>query len=126
MLTKGMEKMKSKHLLLAAIVLTPVLAFAKTKDSANVDLNQPVEVAGAQLPSGQYKVTWEGNGPNVTVNFTKDKKTIATAPAKLVGNSINEQAVETATAANHTTVLQAIDLKSMTLQFENDAPATGN
>jgi len=118
--------MKSKPFLVAAIMLTPILAFARTKDSANVDLNQPVEVAGAQLPSGQYKVTWEGTGPNITVNFTKDKKTIASAPAKLVGNSIDEQAVETTTAADHTTVLQAIDLKNITLQFKNDAPAAGN
>jgi uncharacterized protein YcnI len=120
------KKMKSKPFLVAAIMLTPILAFARTKDSANVDLNQPVEVAGAQLPSGQYKVTWEGTGPNITVNFTKDKKTIASAPAKLVGNSMDEQAVETTTAADHTTVLQAIDLKNITLQFKNDAPAAGN
>jgi len=118
--------MKSKSLLVAAIVLTPILAFARSKDSANVDLNQSVEVAGAQLPSGQYKVTWEGSGPNVTVNFTKGNKTIATAPAKIVGNSMNEQAVETTTAADHTTVLRAIDLKNMTLQFENETPAAGN
>ncbi len=118
--------MKSKSLLVAAIMLTPVLAFAKTKDSANVDLDQSVEVAGAQLPSGQYKVAWEGSGPNVTVNFTKDKKTIATVTAKVVDNSRDEEAVETTTAADHTTVLRAIDLKNMSLQFENDAPAAGN
>ena len=118
--------MKSKSLLVCAIVLTPVLAFAKTKDSANVDLDQAVEVAGAQLPSGQYKVTWEGTGSDVTVNFTKDRKIIATAPAKIVSNSRNEQAVETTAAADHTTVLRAIDLKNVTLQFENDAPAAGN
>jgi hypothetical protein len=121
-----MEKMKSRSLLVAAIALTPILAFAKTKDSANVELDQRVEVAGTQLAPGQYKVAWEGTGPNVTVSFAEGKKTIATAPAKLVGNSLNEQAVETTTAADHITVLRAIDLKNVTLQFENDAPVSGN
>ena len=118
--------MKSKHLLLAAIVLTPVLAFAKTKDSANVELDQRVEVAGTQLAPGQYKVTWQGSGPSTTVSFAEGKKTIATVPAKLVGNSMREQAIETSAAPDNTRVLRAIDLKNVTLQFENDAPAAGN
>ena len=118
--------MKSKHLLLAAIVLTPVLAFAKANDAANVDLDQPVEVAGAQLPSGQYKVTWQGADPDITVSFADGKKTIATAPAKLVGNSIGQEAIETSAAPHNTRILRAIDLKNVTLQFENDAPAAGN
>jgi len=118
--------MKSNFLLVAAIVLTPVLAFAKTKDSANVELDQRVEVAGTQLAPGQYKVTWEGNGPDTTVSFAEGKKTIATVPAKLLSNSTNQEAFETTIGTNHTRLLQAIDLKNVTLQFENDAPAAGN
>lgn len=119
--------MKSKSLIAAAIVLlTPVLAFAGPKNSAKVELNQPVNVAGTQLTPGQYKVIWEGTGPDIRVSFVEGEKTIATAPAKLVSNSTNQEAIETTTAAGNTTVLQAIDLKKITLQFENSAPAAGN
>lgn len=119
--------MKSKSLFVAALVfLTPVLASAKTKDSGSVELDQPVKVAGTRLAPGQYKLTWEGSGPNVTVNFAEGKKTIATIPAKLMSNRANEEAIETTTAADNTTVLQAIDLNNITLQFKNEVPAAGN
>ena len=88
-------------------------------------LDQPVNVAGTQLAPGQYKLTWEGSGQDVTVSFAEGNKAIATVPAKLVSNRANEEAIETSTAADNTTVLQAVDLKNITLQFENDAPAAG-
>src|SRR5438874_10780790 len=119
--------MKSKFLFIAALVfLTPVLASAKAKDSGNMELNQPVKVAGTQLLPGQYKLIWEGTGPDVTVSFVQGKKTIASAPAKLVSNRMNEEAIETSTAPDNTTVLQAVDLKNIKLQFENEAAAAGN
>jgi hypothetical protein len=123
-----MGKMKSKLLLASAIVLLiPAMAFAKPKDSANIDLSQPVTVAGTQLAPGQYKVTWEGAGSDVKVSFTEGKKTLATAPAKLVSNTTDlDNAIETNTAADNTTLLRAIDLKHITIRFENAAPGAGN
>jgi hypothetical protein len=122
-----MGKMKRKYLFGAALIsLTPALAFARAKDSANVNLDQTVQVAGTQLAPGQYKVVWEGNGPNVTVSFAEGKKTIATVPGKLVNVSTSQQAVETIAGSDQTTVLQAIDLNKIALQFGNDAPAAGN
>ena len=119
--------MKSKSLFTVAMVLlTPVLAFARTNNSANFELSQPVTVAGTQLAPGHYKLTWEGSGPDLKVSFVEGKKMIATVPAKLVSNPNSEEAIETTTAADNTTVLQAIDVKNITLQFENDAPAAGN
>jgi hypothetical protein len=119
--------MKSKSLSAAAMVfLTPALAFAGPKNSANVKLDQPVKVADTQLASGQYKVIWQGRGPDITVSFTEGKKTVATVPAKLVSNTNSEEAIETDTALSTMTVLKAIDLKHFTIQFENAAPAAGN
>ena len=119
--------MNPKYLFAAALIsLTPVLALAGAKDSANVELDQPVKVAGTQLASGQYKVTWEGSGPNVTVSFAEGKKTIATVPARLVSVSTDQEAVETTMEADKTTALQAIDLNKLSLRFGKDAPAAGN
>ena len=119
--------MKRKYLFAAALIsLAPALAFARAKDSANVNLDQTVQVAGTQLAPGQYKVVWEGNGPNVTVSFAEGKKTIATVPARLVSVSTDQEAVETTTEADKTTALQAIDLNKLSLRFGKDAPAAGN
>jgi hypothetical protein len=119
--------MKSKSLFAAAMVfLIPALAFAGQKNSANVELDQAVKVAGTRLAPGQYKVTWEGNGPNVTATFTEGKKTVATAPATLVGNPTNEEAIETDTAADKTVILQAVDLKNVTIRFANAVAGAGN
>jgi hypothetical protein len=119
--------MKSNSLFVVAIaLLTPSLAFGGTKNAANFELDQSVTVSGTQLAPGQYKLTWEGNGPDVTVSFAEGKKTIATAHAKLVSSRNNEDAIDTSTAADNKTVLNAIDLKNITLQFENDVPSAGN
>ena len=118
--------MKFKSLSAAATMfLIPALAFAAPKNSTNLQLEQTVTVAGTQLAPGQYKVTWNGNGPDVTVSFTDGKKTIATVQGKILNNPNQEEAIETNTAAG-TAVLQAIDLKKITIQFENTANSTGN
>ena len=120
--------MKSKFLFTAAMMfLIPALAFAGQKNSANVELVQPVKVAGTQLAPGDYKLIWEGNGPEITVSFLSGKKTVATAPAKLVNDRNNQPgAIETDTAKDNTVTLQAVDLKNVTIQFSNVVPAAGN
>lgn len=118
--------MKTTPLSAAAIVLLmPAMAFAQ-KNSATVRLDQAVTVEDTQIPAGQYKVSWEGNGPDVTVSFAEDNKTVVTALAKLSNNTTNEQSVETDTAAGGTPVLDAIALKRVTLQFENAIPSEGD
>ena len=119
--------MKSKSLFTAVMVFAiPALAFAGPKNSANFNLDQTVKVAGTQLAPGQYKLIWEGTGPEITVSFTEGKKTVVTVPAQLVSNQTDEEAIETLTAADKTMVLQAIDLKKFSIRFENTAPGAGN
>ena len=119
--------MKSKIIFAAAMVFAvPALTFAASKNSANVSLDQPVSVAGTQLAPGQYKLSWEGAGPDVTVVFTEGKKTIATAAAKIVSHRNNQEAIETTTVGENKSLLHAVDLKNLTLQFETAAPVAGN
>jgi hypothetical protein len=117
--------MKPKILFFVTMVFLPALAFAQ-KNSANVALDQSVTIAGTQLAPGQYKLIWEGNAPNVNVSFVEGKKTVATAPAKLVSNPTSEEAIETATQTDNTQVLQAVDLKNVTIRFENAVHGAGN
>jgi hypothetical protein len=117
--------MKHKVLFFVTMVFLPALAFAQ-KNSANVALDQSVTIAGTQLAPGQYKLIWEGNASNVNVSFVEGKKTVATAPAKLVRNPTSEEAIETAAQTDNTRVLQAVDLKNVTIRFENAVPGAGN
>jgi hypothetical protein len=59
-------------------------AFAMT-GSGKVHFGNTTLVAGKQLPQGDYKVTWSGDGKDVQVTLTsEDKRTAVTAPAKIV------------------------------------------
>lgn len=120
--------MKSKSLFTAAMVfLIPALAFAGQKNSANVQLDRPVQVAGTQLAPGNYKMVWQGTGPDVNVSFIEGKKIVATAPAKLVSDPASQPgAIETNTATDKTVILQAVEMKNETIQFENTISAAGN
>jgi hypothetical protein len=39
---------------------------------------------GTKLAAGDYKVQWDGNGPNVELSITQGKKVIAKVPAHMV------------------------------------------
>ena len=82
--------MKVLRLLALAGMLTMVFPLASLasdntagEQKKNVDITDQVVLAGRTLPAGQYKVEWQGNGPNVKVNFLKSGKTVLTAPAKV-------------------------------------------
>lgn len=57
-------------------------AFAATK--GHLALSSPTMVNGTQLKAGDYKLEWEGTGPNVEVSILQGKKVLAKVPAKVV------------------------------------------
>jgi hypothetical protein len=57
-------------------------AFAANK--ASFRLMQPTQVAGKQLPAGNYNVQWEGSGDNVQLNIMRGKNQVASTTAKVV------------------------------------------
>lgn len=109
------------------MLLLPALAFAGQKNSAHVQFENAVSVAGTKLAAGEYKVIWQGNGPDVTVSFIEGKKVVATAPAKFVNQQPSEPgAVETEAGSDQTEILQAVDLNHASLQFGDTVPVAGN
>jgi hypothetical protein len=64
-----------------ALLLTSS-AFAASK--ANFTLNSDASVNGTKLKAGDYKLEWDGTGPNVEVSILKGKKVVAKVPAKVV------------------------------------------
>ena len=57
-------------------------AFAASK--ANLTLNNPTSVNGTNLKPGDYRLEWDGNGPNVEVSIKRGNKVVTKVPAKVV------------------------------------------
>lgn len=74
----------SKLVTLALAVLLAETAFAAGASKGSFRVFDPVQVNGKQLPAGDYTVTWNGDGPNVNLNITRDGKVMATTTGKIV------------------------------------------
>jgi hypothetical protein len=72
----------SKSTVFTLALIAASSAFASTKGSLQID--NPVTVNGTTLKPGDYKVEWEGSGPNVEISILQGKKVMAKAPAHLV------------------------------------------
>ena len=72
----------SKGLVMGLALLLASSAFAATK--ASLSLQNPTTINGTKLNAGDYKLEWDGSGPNVEVSFVKGKTVVAKVPAKLV------------------------------------------
>jgi len=72
----------AKMVVLGLAVLLASSAFASNKGSLLVQ--QPFEVAGQQLPPGEYQLRWDGTGANVEVSFMRGRKEVAKASARIV------------------------------------------
>ena len=86
----------SKSLIMGLALLLASSAFAATK--ADLTLQSSVTVNGTTLKPGDYKLQWDGAGPNVEVSIMQGKTVIAKVPAKLVDL--------TAPAVNNAAVIQ--------------------
>jgi hypothetical protein len=69
--------------LLSASLLFSTSVFA-APSKGHLDLSESVSVQGHQLAPGDYKVEWNGTGPNVQLNFLQGKETMVTVPAHVI------------------------------------------
>jgi len=72
----------SKSMLMAMALLFAMGAFAATK--ANLELNNPVTLNGTTLQPGDYKLQWDGTGPNVELTILKGKSVVTKTSAHVV------------------------------------------
>lgn len=105
-----MKQIKCTALLSMLALLSPLGALARDKNQHSVEIPDSVQVGGAQLKPGNYKVEWQGTGPEVQVNFVRDGKTVATVPGTLKTNDghVVDDIVTGTTSANAKT-LKEID-----------------
>ncbi|MGA7220593.1 MAG: hypothetical protein WBX38_19920 [Candidatus Sulfotelmatobacter sp.] len=72
----------TKYLAVCFALLVASSAFAATK--ADLQLDNAVLVNGTTLKAGEYKVQWEGSGPNVELTIMQGKNVVLKAPAHVV------------------------------------------
>jgi hypothetical protein len=71
-----------KSVVIGSALLLASTAFAGTK--ANLHLQSSATVNGTQLKAGDYKLLWDGSGPNVEVSILQGKNVITKTQAKVV------------------------------------------
>ena len=79
----------SKSVVMGLALLLASSAFAGTK--ANLQLQSTATVNGTKLKPGEYKLEWDGSGPNVEVSIMQGKTVLAKVPAKVVDLSAAAQ-----------------------------------
>jgi hypothetical protein len=79
----------SKSVVMGLALLLASSAFAATK--ASLSLQQPTTVNGTKLKAGDYKLQWDGSGPNVEVSIMQGKNVLTKVPAKVVDLSSPSQ-----------------------------------
>jgi hypothetical protein len=91
-------------------VLAPLSAFAREKKQHSVDIPDAVQVGGNLLEPGNYKLEWQGTGPDVKVTFLRSGKPVATVPGTLKTNDsqVTQDAIQIDSANN---TLNEIDFR---------------
>lgn len=99
----GIQEQQMRSALFSKIVLAVLTlglatsAFAANK--GNFQISGPVQVNGTEIPAGDYVAKWDGTGPDVKVDITRNGKVLATVPAKVV--DLNSKAPEDAAEVNN-------------------------
>jgi hypothetical protein len=105
--------------LMLVLFAAPVFAGNKTP---TVVIPVNVQVGSAQLPAGDYKLTWTGSGSNVQATLTQNQKAVITFSAKLVEGK-TAPSVETDTHGA-TAILDVIHTDNFSLILEG-TPQSG-
>ena len=115
----------SKSLVIGLALLVAANAFAATKGS--LQLNNPTTVNGVKLKPGDYKVQWEGTGPNVELSIIQGKTVLAKAPARLIelSNASTQSAAVTLRSDNGTSTLSGIRFEGKKYALEVGAASDG-
>ena len=119
----------SKTVLPALALLLATSAFAANKQNkGSLELDQPATIGGHQLASGEYKLTWDGTGPNVDLMIKSYGKLVATVPAHLIELSRPERSngYEVHTNDDGSQILTSIEFggKKYELSFVDQATMT--
>ena len=72
-----------------ATLLLASVAFAGVVNKGTLNLKDTVSVDGQTLKPGNYRVEWNGDGPNVQVKLIQGKTTVVTFPAQVAKQPVH-------------------------------------
>jgi hypothetical protein len=108
-------------------LLLAASALAAGASKGTLHLYDSVTVQGKQLAPGDYKVEWNGEGPNVQLNIDQGKQTVVSVPARVT--PVNEKNPSDGYASKNKggeNVLSEIFFQGKTYELEiGDLAATG-
>ncbi|MCI0351874.1 MAG: hypothetical protein L0Z53_20835 [Acidobacteriales bacterium] len=111
---------KGLKVLVVLSILTLALSAVAGENKGSFILPSAAQLDGKSLPAGEYKVRWEGTGPEVQVTVTQGKNTIATLPAKLADRS--QKARRNAVVLDNNSIIELqLAGKQAALVFERGA-----
>lgn len=114
--------------LFGAAVMCGSTLLAGEVNKASLRTEETINVDGKVLNPGNYKVEWNGTGPNVEVKIKQGKETLATFPAQLQQQQVQNptDAYGTTKDANGTRELTAIYVggKREVLQLQSNAASS--
>jgi len=118
-------KLRSVSILAALLIMTLSVAMAWPKSKKTINLFEPTIVGGVTLQAGEYTIDWNGTGPDVQVSFSREDKTIATAPATLEAKHSSTDSVTLQTQESGAHLLVEIKMKNSTLHFTPSDASSG-
>jgi len=114
-------------MMIGAALALAIPAFAGgSVHKGDVSFADPVQINGKQVPAGEYKVTWEGDGPSVNVHILRNGREVATAPATLkqLNAKSSENAAESKSSNGGNRELTAIRFAGKTYQLDLGSTAS--
>lgn len=120
-----------KNLLAGLALLLATSAFAaKNPNQGSFEVFEPTTVDGHQLVPGQYRLTWEGTGPDIEAMILSQGKVVATVPAHFtdLNAAPRENSTESRRNDDGTQSLTQLDFagKKFAVAFGNEADKTGS
>lgn len=79
-----MKMLRMVAILFASSLLLSAAALAAKTNKKDLHLYENAKIKGTMLHPGDYKVEWDGSGPNVRLSIVQDGATVATVPAHVV------------------------------------------
>ena len=82
-----MKVLRLVAILFAGSLLLSTAALAAKTNKKTIHLYENAKLKGTVLHPGDYKVEWNGAGPNVSLDIVHDGATVATVPARIVSEN---------------------------------------
>ena len=82
-----MKVLRWVAIVFAGSLLLSTAALAVKTNKKTMHLYEDAKVKGTLLHPGDYKVEWNGSGPNVRLSIVQNGTTLATVPARVVAEN---------------------------------------